>query len=50
MEETALMAKELGVCAYFYVCDVTDKSSVDRVAAQVNKDLGEVDILINNAG
>ena len=33
-----------------YVCDVTRKDSCQRVAEQIMKDFGAVDILINNAG
>ena len=33
-----------------YVCDVTQKDSCQRVAEQILKDFGAVDILINNAG
>jgi len=31
-------------------CDVTDLSSIERLAAKVGKDFGRVDILVNNAG
>lgn len=33
-----------------YSCDVSDAAAVTKVHAQVVEDLGEVDILINNAG
>ncbi|MBR9911111.1 MAG: SDR family oxidoreductase [Gammaproteobacteria bacterium] len=36
--------------AYSYCCDVSDLESCDSLVAQVEKDLGHVDILINNAG
>ena len=33
-----------------YACDVGDASSVQRAFAGVRKDLGEVDVLVYNAG
>ncbi len=33
-----------------YPCDVSDKERVGELAAQAKKDMGQVDILINNAG
>jgi NADP-dependent 3-hydroxy acid dehydrogenase YdfG len=33
-----------------YACDVADKASVDSAFAQIRADLGEVDVLIYNAG
>ncbi|ESO02602.1 hypothetical protein HELRODRAFT_94681 [Helobdella robusta] len=33
-----------------YVCDVSNRDDVKKVAAKVNRDLGEVNILVNNAG
>jgi len=33
-----------------YQCDITDQSAVNRMAAEITKDFGYIDILINNAG
>ncbi len=35
---------------FSYQCDVTDKLRVKELAVQAEKDMGQVDILINNAG
>ncbi len=35
---------------FAYQCDVTDKIRVKELAVQAEKDMGQVDILINNAG
>ncbi len=32
------------------VCDVTDEATVDRVFAEIHREFGRLDILINNAG
>lgn len=40
----------LGGRAKKYPCDVTDQRSVDSTAARIIRDLGAIDILINNAG
>ena len=50
VEETADIVQQTGAMCYSYVCDVTTKADVDRVAADVMKDVGNVDILVNNAG
>ena len=39
-----------GASAPGYVCDVTDRRAVARVAAQVDDEIGAVDVLVNNAG
>jgi 2-hydroxycyclohexanecarboxyl-CoA dehydrogenase len=33
-----------------YQCDITDRAAVDRVVAEVEADLGPIDVLVNNAG
>jgi NAD(P)-dependent dehydrogenase (short-subunit alcohol dehydrogenase family) len=33
-----------------YACDVTDSASIEHVFAAIRKDLGEVDVLVYNAG
>ena len=42
--------KEKGIEAYGYVCDVTDEKQVYDTVAKIEKEVGVVDILINNAG
>lgn len=49
-EETCRMVKEAGARAYSYICDCSQKEEVYRVADQVKKEVGDVSILINNAG
>ena len=47
-EELTAMSGSGNVFAY--VCDVSDKDRVHELAEQARKDMGQVDILINNAG
>jgi NAD(P)-dependent dehydrogenase (short-subunit alcohol dehydrogenase family) len=42
--------KQAGGTVFTYLCDVSDKDRVHELAAQAGKDMGRVDILINNAG
>ncbi len=42
--------KEAGIDAKGYICDVTDEPGVQKMIAEIEKDLGSVDILVNNAG
>lgn len=46
----AQCAKDHGVQAQAYQCDVADFAAAKAVVAQVKKDFGTVDILVNNAG
>lgn len=46
---TAELAK-LGITAHGVTLDVTDSTAVDAVAAQIVKDHGRIDVLVNNAG
>ena len=48
-EFTEMIAAELPN-AYAYDCDVSDVNSINKVCAQIKKELGEIDILIYNAG
>lgn len=47
---TAAEVRELGVDVYTYICDVSKSSSIQSVAQKVREDVGEVDVLVNNAG
>ncbi|XP_027788717.2 epidermal retinol dehydrogenase 2 [Marmota flaviventris] len=50
-EETLQMAREAGAMrVHAYTCDCSRKEDVYRVANQVKKEVGDVSILINNAG
>ncbi|XP_015270751.1 PREDICTED: epidermal retinol dehydrogenase 2-like [Gekko japonicus] len=50
-KETAALAKRNGALAvYTYKCDCGKREEVYAVADQVKKDVGDVNILINNAG
>ncbi|MDR2886278.1 MAG: gluconate 5-dehydrogenase [Rikenellaceae bacterium] len=39
-----------GIQVHTYLCDVTDEEGVNKMIAQIDKELGGVDILVNNAG
>lgn len=41
---------KLGIKAHGYQCDVTDEEAVQKMVAQIEKEVGTVDILVNNAG
>ncbi|XP_048385465.1 epidermal retinol dehydrogenase 2 isoform X2 [Stegostoma tigrinum] len=50
-KETARQAREKGASrVYSYICDCSKKSSVYEVADKVKREVGDVSILINNAG
>ena len=42
--------KEIGIEAHGYVCDVTNEEAVAAFIAQVEKEVGNINILVNNAG
>lgn len=42
--------KEAGIEAHGYVCDVTDEEGVNNMVSSIEKEVGVIDILINNAG
>lgn len=42
--------KEKGIVAKGYICDVTNETDVQRMVADIEKELGVIDILVNNAG
>ncbi|XP_051944092.1 epidermal retinol dehydrogenase 2-like [Hippocampus zosterae] len=51
MEETARLAKSNGALrVHNYICDCSNKNEVYRVADQVKREVGDVGILVNNAG
>ena len=50
LETTATRISGLGGQTRALVCDVTDISSVESLAALVERDFGKVNILVNNAG
>ena len=39
-----------GIDAKGYLCDVTDETQVQKMVADIEKELGVIDILVNNAG
>ncbi|XP_012061887.1 PREDICTED: 17-beta-hydroxysteroid dehydrogenase 13-like [Atta cephalotes] len=49
-EQTAKEIKEIGKDAYAYECDVTKREDVFAVAKRVKEEIGDVTILVNNAG
>ncbi len=49
-EQTAREIKELGRRSAAIRCDVTDRKQVLQTVARVARELGSIDILINNAG
>lgn len=51
MKETARLVKERGANkVHYYLCDCSDRNEVYRVAEQVKREVGDVSILVNNAG
>ena len=42
--------KEKGIDARGYVCDVTNEEQVTAMVAQIEKEVGKINILVNNAG
>lgn len=51
VKETVRVCKEEGAKrVHYYLCDCSDKSEVYTVANQVKREVGDVSILINNAG
>ncbi|XP_070573473.1 epidermal retinol dehydrogenase 2-like [Ptychodera flava] len=49
-EETASEIREVGAEAFTYVCDCSKRMDIYKVATQVKKEVGNISILINNAG
>ena len=42
--------KAAGIDARGYIADVTDEAAVQKLVADIGRDLGTIDILVNNAG
>lgn len=42
--------KEAGIEAHGYVCDVTNEEQADEMIRQIMKEVGHINILVNNAG
>jgi NAD(P)-dependent dehydrogenase (short-subunit alcohol dehydrogenase family) len=49
-DETARLIEKAGGRAVTHTCDVSSPSSVTEFAAVVREELGDVDVLVNNAG
>ena len=49
-EAVAAAARDAGGTAKALRCDITDRASVDAAVAAVERELGPVDVLVNNAG
>jgi gluconate 5-dehydrogenase len=39
-----------GIKAYGYVCDVTDENAVNDLVGKIEREVGKINILVNNAG
>ena len=50
IEETAVAVRHFGVRALAVECDVTERSQLERVVAETLRELGRIDIVVNNAG
>ncbi|XP_075060318.1 17-beta-hydroxysteroid dehydrogenase 13-like isoform X1 [Mixophyes fleayi] len=50
VEETAEQCRKLGAIAYAYVVDCSKRNEIYAAAEKVKSNIGDVDILINNAG
>jgi 2-hydroxycyclohexanecarboxyl-CoA dehydrogenase len=53
LEAAQKVAKEIeaaGGMAKAYACDITNRVAVDKAVAQAEAELGQIDVLVNNAG
>ena len=50
LKETKAVIEQNGGEAYIYNCNVADRAAVYETAASVRRDVGEVYLLVNNAG
>lgn len=49
-EKTLEEVKKAGGQGYAYTCDITSTSRIANVAEKVREEVGEITILVNNAG
>ncbi len=49
-DRTSAACLDAGAASHPYVCDVADAAAVTELAAAVDADHGDVDVLVNNAG
>ncbi|RKP57620.1 SDR family NAD(P)-dependent oxidoreductase [Pararobbsia silviterrae] len=50
VEETARLVRETGASAWAYALDVTDADACYALAQHVGRNVGQIDLLVNNAG
>jgi NAD(P)-dependent dehydrogenase (short-subunit alcohol dehydrogenase family) len=50
VEETASLVRQMGGEAFPFTLDVTDANACHALAGEIRKDIGCVDLLVNNAG
>lgn len=50
VQETAVLARDLGAAVTSYTVDVSDWDDMQALSAKVHKTFGALDILVNNAG
>ena len=50
MDQALADYKAKGIEAHGYICDVTNEEQVNAMVADINKELGVIDFLVNNAG
>lgn len=50
LQETVQKLKDEGVQAWGFTCDVSDRNKIYEAAEKVKSEVGDVSILINNAG
>jgi len=50
LEKTTAELKQSGAEVHPYLCDITNRAQVHERADQVRKEVGPVDVLVNNAG
>lgn len=50
MDKALAEYKAKGIEAHGYICDVTNEEEVNKMVADIRRELGKIDILVNNAG
>jgi len=50
LDETVALIRATGGTAAARAADVTDRGAVERVVGEVRSELGEIELLVNNAG